>query len=107
MNEIINQIGKKIKEIRKKTGLTQAELAEKINVDPKYVSRLETGSSVASITTIIKISQALNVEISDIFEISSLHKKNKLINLINNKLVKINTKELRIILDIVSLLAEK
>ena len=61
MEEIIFQIGNKIKEIRKKRGLTQAKLAERINVDPKYVSRLETGSSVASITTIIKTHNKLLV----------------------------------------------
>ena len=107
MNEIISEIGKKIKTLRKQKGLTQAELAEKINVDSKYVSRLETGNSVASITTMIKISKVLNIQLSDIFTVESEQEKNKIIELINLKLSKINIKELNAILDIISGLSEK
>lgn len=107
MNEIIYEIGKKIKTLRKQKGLTQAELAEKINVDSKYISRLETGISVASIATMIKISKALDIQLSDIFVVESEQEKNKIIELINLKLPKINIKELNAILDIVSGLSEK
>ena len=107
MNEIIYEIGKKIKTLRKQKGLTQAELAEKINVDSKYISRLETGISVASIATMIKISKALDIQLSDIFVVESEQEKNKIIELINLKLPKINIKELNAVLDIVSGLSEK
>ena len=107
MNEIIKQLGIKIKEIRKLNNLTQAELAEKINVDSKYISRLETGTSIASISTLIKISKVLNVELSDIFTVESLQKKKKIIELINIKLNKINIKELKAVLDIISCMCDK
>ncbi len=107
MNEIIKQIGIKIKEYRKKAKLTQAELAEKINVDSKYISRLETGTSIASISTIVKISDVLNVELSEIFTVETIKNKNKIIELINSKLLKINLKDLKSILEIVSCIAEK
>ena len=107
MNEIIKQLGIKIKEIRKLNNLTQAELAEKINVDSKYISRLETGTSIASISTLIKISKVLNVELSDIFTVESSQKKKKIIELINIKLNRINTKELKAVLDIISCMCDK
>ena len=107
MNEIIKQLGIKIKEIRKLNNLTQAELVEKINVDSKYISRLETGTSIASISTLIKISKVLNVELSDIFTVESLQKKKKIIELINIKLNKINIKELKAVLDIISCMCDK
>jgi len=107
MKDIINQIGNNIKEQRKKTGLTQAELAEKINVDPKYISRLETGTSTPSITTVIRISQILKTDISNFFATESLEKRNQMTNSIVLKLSKANIKELRTIFDMVSLIVDR
>ena len=55
----------------------------------------------------IKISKALDIQLSDIFVVESEQEKNKIIELINLKLPKINIKELNAILDIVSGLSEK
>ena len=107
MEEIIFQIGNKIKEIRKKRGLTQAELAEKINVDPKYISRLETGNSTPSIPTIAKISETLDVEMFNFFIVETDKKKNQLIELISSKLPKANIKELNAIFEILNIMVEK
>ncbi len=107
MSEIVNQIGRKIKQYRKKTGFTQAELAEKINVDPKYISRLETGTSTPSIAIIARLGEVLNVEIFNFFIVESKEKKNHIIELINSMLTKATIKELNAILDIVSVIVEK
>ncbi len=107
MDEIIFQIGNRIKEIRKKRGLTQAKLAEKINVDPKYISRLETGNSTPSIATIAKLSDTLDVEMFNFFIVESDKKKNQLIELINSKLPKASIKELNAIFEILNIMVEK
>ena len=107
MEEIIFQIGTKIKEIRKKRGLTQAKLAERINVDPKYISRLETGNSTPSIATIAKISETLDVEMFNFFIVETDKKKNQLIELISSKLPKANIKELNAIFEILNIMVEK
>ncbi len=107
MDEINIQIGNKIKEIRKKRGLTQAKLAEKINVDPKYISRLETGNSTPSIATIAKLSDILDVEMFSFFVVETDKKKNQLIELINSKLPKANIKELNAIFEILDIMVEK
>jgi transcriptional regulator with XRE-family HTH domain len=39
--------------------LTQAQLADKINTKQKSISRYETGTSIPSIETLVKISKAL------------------------------------------------
>lgn len=54
-------IGERIKEARKKTGKTQVELAELINVRQKDVSRWENDVMVPTATTIISLCKALNV----------------------------------------------
>ncbi len=100
-------IGERIKEIRKKEGLTQAELAQKINVDPKYISRLETGSSTPSIAAMARISAALKTNLSEFFIIDSKEKRTFLIENINLKLNKASYKELNVICDLVGVLVDK
>ena len=42
---IKNLFGRKIKEYRKKRNLTQAQLAELVNVDDKHISCIESGKN--------------------------------------------------------------
>ncbi|MFH1505281.1 MAG: helix-turn-helix transcriptional regulator [Candidatus Omnitrophota bacterium] len=53
------KLGKKIKLARVEADLTQEQLAKKINTLQKSISRYETGASVPSIETLVKISKAL------------------------------------------------
>lgn len=62
------KIGKRVRELRKKCGLTQAQLAEKVNLTDESVSRLETGKSIPSVEKLNQIATALNAEIRDLFE---------------------------------------
>lgn len=63
-------LGARIKELRKKRGLTQEKLSEIIEIDPKHLSRIEVGKSYPSFETLDKISNALQVELKDFFEFS-------------------------------------
>ena len=53
------KLGKKIKLARIELGLTQTELAEKINGKQKSISGYETGATLPSIRTLIKIARVL------------------------------------------------
>jgi transcriptional regulator with XRE-family HTH domain len=61
-------IGKKIREARKKKNLTQEQLAEIIGVTSTYIGFVEQGQRVPSIKTADKISRALNIRLSDLFD---------------------------------------
>jgi len=61
-------LGARIKEIRKIRRLSQYQLSEKVNIDPKHLSRIEVGKSYTSLETLEKIAMALQVEIKDLFE---------------------------------------
>lgn len=63
-------LGARIKELRKLRKVTQEKLAEKIGVDPKYVSFIEVGRSSPSLEALENIAQALDVDIKDLFEFS-------------------------------------
>lgn len=65
-------LGKRIKELRKATGLTQEKLAEAIGIETTSLSGIESGRHFPSLPTLEKISNKLNVEIKCLFEFKHL-----------------------------------
>jgi transcriptional regulator with XRE-family HTH domain len=61
-------IGSQIARIRKEREITQAELAEMIDVTVETISRLERGISIPSLKTLENISSALHVPLKDLFD---------------------------------------
>ena len=58
-------IGKKIRQKRVEKGLSQEQLSEKIDISPRHMCTIENGNSFPSIETFIKISEILDIDISD------------------------------------------
>ena len=54
-------MGDRIKETRKKRGLTQEQLAEKLDISVEYVSQIERGMKIPSMQIFIKLVEALDV----------------------------------------------
>jgi len=69
MKDITMVVGERIQAYRKKTGLTQAELAEKADLHHTYVGQLERGEKNATLVTIEKIARALNLPFEVLFEV--------------------------------------
>ena len=55
-----------IKELRKKAGLTQAELAEKIGTTQERVCRWERGKIKPSLPMLVKLAAVFGVAITDL-----------------------------------------
>lgn len=68
MSELKKNFGKRVKELREAKGLTQAQLAEKIGVEPVTVSNIEVGRYGAHFSTIEKLVKALGVKAKDLFD---------------------------------------
>ena len=64
-------VGELVKKQRKKLNLTQAELAEKINSDSCYISRIETGTRKISIDNLVALANALNTSSDYLLGLSS------------------------------------
>ena len=64
-------IGNKIKELRAELGMTQAQLAELVGVARVSIVSIENGRFIPTIETALRISQALNVPIENIFWLKS------------------------------------
>jgi transcriptional regulator with XRE-family HTH domain len=56
-------LGERIRQLRKEAGWSQAELAEKIGVDPGRVSCYEAGRITPSAEALVRLAQILNVSI--------------------------------------------
>lgn len=59
----------RIKELRSKAGLTQAELAERILVSRKTINTVENGVFVPSTILALKLAKALRTSVEDIFQL--------------------------------------
>ena len=62
-------LGKRIKSIRKSKGLTQLELAVRVNKDYSSIARLEAGRTNPTYTTLLKIAEGLEIPVAELFEV--------------------------------------
>lgn len=60
-------LGRRIKENREKRGLTQEQLAERIDMSSNYYARLERGEAYPRLETLIEIMNCLGVSADAIF----------------------------------------
>ena len=63
MVNINKELGKKIREIRKKKELTQEDLAYKAGLDYSYINQIENGKRNPSMEAVEKIAKALGVKV--------------------------------------------
>ena len=61
------KIQERIREYRKERGLTLRQLAERAGCTPSYISQLEKGLTVPSLSMVGKLAAALNTTVSDLF----------------------------------------
>ncbi len=68
---LATQMGKAIAVRRQQKGLTQAELAEKINVEQETISRFERGATLPPLGRLADIADALSSPMEDLFRSGS------------------------------------
>ena len=73
--EINKIIAKNLTFYRKETGLTQAELAEKINYSDKSVSKWESGNGVPDVYTLMQLAELYGVTLNDLVRVDEPVKK--------------------------------
>ena len=60
------RIGANIAAFRRQLGMTQAELAEKLNYTDKAVSKWERGESVPDVTTLVQVAELFSVSLDEL-----------------------------------------
>ena len=104
------QLGKHIKELRELKGLSQRELAEKLDLVPCSLSLIETGKARISLKKCDKLCDILNITPKDLFNFEcSLFSEDKeaVLNAIIILLHNLPQDELVVLRDILMLLAKK
>ena len=66
--KVYKMIGKKIREERKRRGLTQEELAFKAGISVNFMGQIERATKKPSLDTLEKISSALGIDLKNLFE---------------------------------------
>ena len=61
-------IGRRIQKIRKQKGLTQEQLAERVNISPHYLSALERGVYNIKLDLLVDILNVLNCSADEVFQ---------------------------------------
>ena len=65
---ITKDLGKRIRELRQQTGLSQEKFALKIGMDRTYFASVETGKRNIALLNIKKIADGLSITLSELFE---------------------------------------
>ncbi|MBR3604540.1 MAG: helix-turn-helix transcriptional regulator [Candidatus Gastranaerophilales bacterium] len=111
MNESLNFLGARIKELRKNKKYTQDKFAELIGIDAKHLSRVECSRTQPSLNLLNKISKVLEIDILELFKIEQnetqrFKNKKELINEINLILDKVDTYKVKLFYKILKTLEE-
>ena len=61
-------VGKRIRELRNRIGVSQEEFADMVGLDRTYITSVECGKRNISIVNIQKIAEGLRVSLSELFK---------------------------------------
>jgi len=59
-------LGKRLREYRKKAGLTQEELGELSDLNPKYIGEVERAEKTISVDKLVCLATALKIQVRDL-----------------------------------------
>lgn len=65
------RLGARIKQLRQLRQETQERLAERININPKYLSSIERGAENPTLDLLIRLAKGLRVELHELFTLAS------------------------------------
>lgn len=94
------KIGQRIRKIRKAHGLSQEELAEKINISTTHMSHIETGNTKLSLPVFVDIAAALDVRTDDLLDSNTIT-TSAVMEEISAVFDRCNAQEAKVIADIV------
>ena len=95
MGEIARKLGLRIKELREKQGLTQLKLAEILNMEASNLSKIERGIQIPKEESLENISNALKVDVKELFNYTHIINRQELISKITALLENTNEKTLQ------------
>lgn len=106
--DIKNLLGKKVKRLRKLRGYTQEKFADKIDITPRNLNRIESGENFVTSETLDKILKVLDVPADILFSYEYLRDKEEILAKIYNYIdrIKLEPKQLEKAYRILRIMAE-
>ena len=86
MSQIDLQIGHKIRTKRRKLGVSQLDLSKKLFISPSYLNLIESGKRKINVDLLLKLSNELGIEISDISKKADTNLYQNLMDLLGDNL---------------------
>ena len=74
------ELGKKIRQLRFKAGLTQEQLADQLGISAQSVSKWENAVAMPDITTLPLLAEVFGVSIDDLFDLTAEQRLNRIEN---------------------------
>ncbi len=68
------QLGSRIKELRRSAGLTLTQLARKAGISQGYLSKIENGRNAPPVSTLLMLARALDVTMGELFGESDMRR---------------------------------
>lgn len=101
------KVGRRIQQVRKSRGLTQAGLSQMVDLSAKYISNVECGFKTPKLNTFVSIANALqcdaNLLLSDVFDVTTGQES----GLISKKLLTLPIEEQRRILRVLEVMLDE
>ena len=66
--KLLRALGKRIRELRKKQNISQAQLGFECGVHGEYIGRIERGLQSPTISTLESVAKALDVKLKDLVD---------------------------------------
>jgi len=101
------KVGRRIQEVRKSRGLTQAELSQMLDLSTKYISNIECGFKTPKLNTFVAIANALecdaNLLLSDVLDVTTSQES----GFVSKKLLALPAEEQRRILRVLEVMIDE
>lgn len=102
----MKNIGETIASLRKEKGMTQSELAEKMNVTDKAVSKWERNLSCPDINTISKLANILDISVEELLKTKKNNLKTTKVKSLSNLIFKVVALAMGISVTVLNILNE-
>ncbi|ANB56834.1 helix-turn-helix family protein [Anoxybacillus sp. B7M1] len=108
MSDLPKIIGERIRKFRKEKGLSQEELAHMANLHTTYIGQLERGEKNATLGSIEKVANALDISLEELFRSIHSHSDSQVYTLsqIITHLQAMSVKDQKTILKLLEILLE-
>jgi transcriptional regulator with XRE-family HTH domain len=68
VEDVARHVGRRVAELRQKSGLTQQGLGSLVSASVQWISRIENGEENLTLGTLVKLANALQVRVADFFQ---------------------------------------